>query len=278
MKRIYLFMKLLLLSLTKRSYGFLQHCGYQRRAFLIHSQACPTIICKNKWFETTAAATLTRRDFSINVKNGHNNDDIINAEDANNEDENIQTFYGNVTILDRGKHHIVVAKPPSVLCHHSNWAGSRSHQKKKNHMINPNEPEIPMLQRVRQAMKGNHVNLIHRLDRGCSGCLLFAMASSGPQATTSFQEALANKDAIKTYIAIVRGEGILYEHDFKKDGWFTVSRPIKNENGNLHNATTNFRFIAGQDNISNPNRPRASLVLARPQTGKWHQIRRHLNG
>lgn len=62
-------------------------------------------------------------------------------------------------------------------------------------------------------------------------------------------------------------------------------RPVKDENGQLNDATTYFRFVAGIphpnsiDDYSDPTRIRASLVLARPhQSGRWHQIRRHLNG
>jgi 23S rRNA-/tRNA-specific pseudouridylate synthase len=175
-------------------------------------------------------------------------------------DNRFQSF---VTILDEGPHHLVVAKPPSVICHHSEWSGSRS------------QLEIPMLQRVREAVQ-RRVNLVHRLDRGASGCLLLTFADDG-DCTTILSEAM--KRANKTYVAIVRGEGILHGEDLKQKGWFSVDRPIKNERGQINDATTFFRFVSGQDNGSGGmDRPRASLVLARPVTGRWHQVRRHLNG
>ncbi|KAL3931036.1 MAG: hypothetical protein SGBAC_011495 [Bacillariaceae sp.] len=180
-------------------------------------------------------------------------------------------FNGTVTIVDRGEHHVVVAKPPSVVCHHSDWSGSRS--KKRT------VPEVPMLQRTREAVQ-ERVNLVHRLDRGASGCLLITLAKSDEEeldATSSLQEAMTN--ANKTYVALVRGEGMVNGRDLQSEGWFEVDRPIKDESGNLNDATTMFRFVAGQDNDSgNLDRPRASIVLARPKTGRWHQIRRHLNG
>ena len=80
-----------------------------------------------------------------------------------------------VTILQRSSNHIVALKPPSVVCHHSGWTGSRSRSKRGE------EPEVPMLQRVRDAIHDidkndtstppppiRKVNLIHRLDRGKS--------------------------------------------------------------------------------------------------------------
>lgn len=241
-----------------------------------------------------------------------------------------------VTILSRGPNHIIAMKPPSVLCHHSNWAGSRKRTLKIGE-----EPEIPMLQRVRDAIdsldcdengsdindeidqerKVKRVNLVHRLDRGASGALLFAFADSKDEsdaetenkaliqegnvqegtsnggkgfvrikkerkkgATATLQAEMAKSTTTKTYVALVRGEGILRGEDFNQKGWFEVNRPIKDEKGRLNDATTMFRFVAGQAEPENDdddrriNQPRMSLVLARPQDGRWHQIRRHLNG
>ncbi|KAL3907690.1 MAG: hypothetical protein SGILL_008770, partial [Bacillariaceae sp.] len=131
--------------------------------------------------------------------------------------------------------------------------------------------------RVRQAI-GARVNLVHRVDRGVSGALLCAKSDAG-NATTVLQDAMASSSCSKTYLALVRGEGILKGRDFRKEGWFKVNRPLNDESGNLKNATSYFRFIAGQDNDSGAiDRPRASLVLARIETGRWHQIRKHLHG
>lgn len=129
----------------------------------------------------------------------------------------------NVTILERGPNHIVAAKPPSVVCHHSGWTGSRSRSKRGE------EPEIPMLQRVRDAIqyidsrgavRNNNeqtpkqkVNLIHRLDRGASGALLLAFADNDDEkqkdrkgSTQALIEAMASSESTKTYVALVRGE------------------------------------------------------------------------
>jgi tRNA pseudouridine65 synthase len=173
-----------------------------------------------------------------------------------------------VEILDQNDYYLVVNKPPSVVCHHSPWTGSR-------HLSG--DDAIPMLQRVRTQVQ-RRVNLVHRLDRGASGCLLFTYADDTSEATAILSDALHN-NSTKTYMALVRGEGILNGTDLKQLGWFRVERPIRDEHGREREAATWFRFVAGQDNGSGTlDRARASLVLARPETGRWHQIRKHLNG
>jgi 23S rRNA-/tRNA-specific pseudouridylate synthase len=146
------------------------------------------------------------------------------------------------------------------------------------------------------------------LDRGASGALLFAFANedidesdgkdyfyeNGEEmddrgddgvamikgATSILIQAMTSPDSVKTYLALVRGEGILGGVDLKEKGWFEVNRPIKDEDGVEKEASTLFHFVAGQPetNVHGVDRPRMSLVLARPKQGRWHQIRRHLNG
>jgi hypothetical protein len=72
----------------------------------------------------------------------------------------------------------------------------------------------------------------------------------------------------------------LHGVDFKQLGWFEVTRAIKDEKGDEKNATTFFNFVSGQPETfhNGIDRPRMSLVLARPLQGRWHQIRKHLNG
>jgi 23S rRNA-/tRNA-specific pseudouridylate synthase len=159
-----------------------------------------------------------------------------------------------------------------------------------------------MLQRVRDAIhdidtrgvpdnevkQKRKVNLVHRLDRGASGALLLAFADSDDEkshestkgSTATLIEAMSSPASVKTYVALVRGEGILRGVDFKQMGWFEETRAIKDEFGELKNATTWFNFVAGQPETfeDGVDRPRMSLVLARPMQGRWHQIRKHLNG
>jgi len=161
--------------------------------------------------------------------------------------------------------YVVVDKPPSVACHRSDYIGRGT--------LDRPEP-VPVLQRVRDAV-GRRVNLVHRLDRGASGCLIFALANKeGDDATARLAVALADERSVKTYVALVRGGTALRGEELRDRGWFTIDRPIKNQHGEERDAATRFRFVAGIDD----GKTRASIVLCRPRTGRWHQIRKHLNG
>jgi len=274
--------------------------------------------------------------FMTPSQNSHSPNNLNTSEES----ATLPSSNTTIKILDRGPHHLVVAKPPAVVCHHSEWAGLRKNKKKnkgQNKIIYrhgesnlDDEEEQPMLQQVRDMMHGRRVNLIHRLDRGASGCLLFSFADGdrvggggselgsideenrkfptehGPNPTSQLIQSLQNPNSIKTYVALVRGEGILHGEDLKTKGWFTIDRPIKDEKGRVRDAITEFRFLAGytvvvldelgsedrgenglkdktplsfkNKSANEPQPVRASVVLARPKTGRWHQIRRHLNG
>jgi tRNA pseudouridine65 synthase len=190
--------------------------------------------------------------------------------ELDNENNEISTKdFPEIKILDQNEHYLIVSKPASVVCHFSDWSGP--HQEK----------EGPVLQRLRHQI-GRRVNLVNRLDRGSSGCLLLTYADKpdSVEVTSTLSEALADKQkSTKTYIALVRGEGILHGRDFKREGWFQINRPMKDSKGNEREASTWFRFLAGQHTESGkfPDRARASIVLARPETWTRHQIREHLN-
>lgn len=111
---------------------------------------------------------------------------------------------------------------------------------------------------VRRAL-GARVYPVHRLDRGTSGVLLFARTL---EAATALGRAFAARAVHKRYLALVRGrpapEGV-------------VDHPIpRREGGARVPAVTRFRTLA----VSPVER--CALVEALPETGRLHQVRRHL--
>lgn len=110
---------------------------------------------------------------------------------------------------------------------------------------------------VRDDIVGAPVHAIHRLDRGTSGVLIFALNAD---AARDLQTQITNQSMKKRYIALVRGpmrESCVLNHAI----------PNK-KNGERVDAVTEFQPLAHKD--------RWTLVEARPRTGRLHQIRRHL--
>ncbi len=119
------------------------------------------------------------------------------------------------------------------------------------------EADVAMF-RVRDQL-GAHVYPVHRLDRGASGALVFARTK---EAAATLASAFEQRRIDKRYLALVRGT--------PADAG-TIDHPIpKGESGPRVPAVTRFVRVArsGVD--------RCSLVLAIPETGRTHQIRRHL--
>lgn len=115
---------------------------------------------------------------------------------------------------------------------------------------------VTALDLARRAV-GARVYPVHRLDRATSGVLLFALDPAGAAAMGRLFEAGAVQ---KTYFALVRGvppaEGV-------------IDHPVpRSEGGPRVPAVTAFRRRHVVD--------RWSIVEARPETGRLHQIRRHL--
>ncbi|WDF68735.1 pseudouridine synthase [Sphingobacterium oryzagri] len=106
----------------------------------------------------------------------------------------------------------------------------------------------------------------HRLDRKTGGILLFTLNKEMDAAT---QTLFAEKAIEKSYLAVVRG--------FTDDAG-TIDYPLRKENGTLQDAVTHYRTLARAE-IDLPqgkfDRSRYSLVEARPETGRMHQIRKH---
>lgn len=154
-------------------------------------------------------------------------------------------------ILYQDEYISAINKPHGLLVHQSSIA---------------RDAEEFALQLLRDQI-GQNVWPAHRLDRKTSGVLLFALdAETNKLLMTLFRENLVQK----RYLAIVRG--------FFPDE-LAIDYPLRKENGNLQEAFTKVKLIEKFEvpfQIGQHPTSRYSLVEAIPETGRMHQIRKHL--
>jgi len=150
--------------------------------------------------------------------------------------------FRDIPVLVDHKDWCVVAKPAHLAVHRSRLVRDK----------------IALLQLVRDQM-GCRVNAVHRLDRATSGCLVFAKNKS---ATAMIQNAMRAREAQKTYLLCARGWAEPQSSAF-------IDIPLTRE-GRTKEAQTYIECLGASKD------PRCALILARPVTGRWHQIRRHI--
>ncbi len=128
---------------------------------------------------------------------------------------------------------------------------------------------------VMQALRiqlGQHVYPVHRLDKGTCGVLVMGLH---PAAARALSRSFERHDARKDYLAFVRGWAPWQcdvDHALRPDD-APPDAPVQE-------ARTQLRCLARLE-IAGASDPRfgttrAALVHAAPQTGRRHQIRRHL--
>lgn len=165
-------------------------------------------------------------------------------------------------ILYLDDHLAAVYKPAGLLVHRSNIARGQD-----RHFA---------LQRVRDQL-GRPVFPAHRLDRKTAGILLFALDSE----TMRRLKVLFDDHAIqKNYLAVVRGHAPeVGEIDRPLKKAFLTSEQKKE--AEPQSAVTRYRRLATAElpfPVGRYQTARYALLEVMPQSGRTHQIRRHLAG
>lgn len=169
---------------------------------------------------------------------------------------------GELPILYRDDYLVAVHKPSGLLVHRSD--------------IDRHETRFAV-QMVRDQL-GCRVHAVHRLDKGTSGVLLFALQPEAAQALTAQFEAQA---VGKTYLALVRGHPaemgeidhpllrIRDDYEWRGERMETEAQP----------ALTRYQRLAEVEldaAVDKYPTSRYALLALAPQTGRRHQLRRHL--
>lgn len=165
-------------------------------------------------------------------------------------------------ILYQDDHLIAINKPSGWLVHRS-W-------------LDKNETVVVM-QTLRDQI-GQHVFPVHRLDRPTSGVLLFALSS---HIARLISEQFSSKQIEKTYYAIVRGyvdEESIIDYPLVEE-LDKVADKFANQNKPAQTAITFYRGIGKIEvpiKVGKFDTARYSCVELKPQTGRKHQLRRHM--
>lgn len=165
-----------------------------------------------------------------------------------------------LTLIHRDDHLLAVHKPAGLLVHRS--------------PIDRHETAFA-LQYARELNDGEHVYPVHRLDRPTSGVLLFAR---DPDTASRLGQAMMAGDIRKTYLALVRGwapDAGVIDHPLREhpiDRRDTTEQPLRE-------ALTRYRCLVRTEIPEAIERypvSRYSLVELSPETGRKHQLRRHM--
>jgi tRNA pseudouridine65 synthase len=160
------------------------------------------------------------------------------------------------------EHLVAVNKPSGLLVHRS--------------PIDRHETRFA-LQMVRDQI-GQRVYPVHRLDKPTSGVLLFGLSSDiARQVSSQFAAGTVKKE----YLAVVRGhcpESGRIDHALKEE-WDRIADRDSRRDKPAQSAVTHFHRLATVEipiAVERYPQTRYSLVALRPETGRRHQLRRHM--
>ena len=165
-------------------------------------------------------------------------------------------------ILYRDEYLVAINKPSGLLVHRS--------------PIDRHETEFAV--QILRDQIGQFVYPVHRLDKPTSGVLLFALDK---ESAKLMGEQFMSRETKKSYLAVVRGyvdESGVIEHalSVKLD---KIADKESSEDKEAQDATTYYKRLATVEvpySVGKYDKSRYSLVQLEPQTGRKHQLRRHM--
>lgn len=168
-----------------------------------------------------------------------------------------------LAVVYRDAYLIAIDKPSGLLVHRT--------------LLDRNETRFAV-QLLRDQI-GQRVHPVHRLDRGTSGVLLFALDREiGRRLGAQFEA----QQVDKRYLAVTRGhppETGRIEHALSRQYDDYEFRPPDHVDGIAQAAVTRYRRLATSELAHAVDRyptSRYALLELHPETGRRHQIRRHL--
>ncbi|MDR9830146.1 tRNA pseudouridine(65) synthase TruC [Vibrio sp. FNV 38] len=165
-------------------------------------------------------------------------------------------------IIYQDEYLVAVNKPAGMLVHRS-W-------------LDKHETQFVM-QTLRDQI-GQHVFPLHRLDRPTSGVLVFALSS---EVAAQVMPMFANHEMVKTYHAVVRGwieEAGTLDYALKVE-LDKIADKFADKDKEAQEAITEYKPISKVEVPYSTGRfptSRYCLMELTPQTGRKHQLRRHM--